>query len=268
MRILLVGLWWVGLSPVLMATEASSTVGREGALSVVLAQPALQALPAEPRAALVVRIAEREVVPTGTRYDLRFIGAVPGSYDLGRHLVDVEGRPRADTAPITVHVHALLPPGVPGDLLAGPAPAPVRFGGYQLGMLVAGLAWLALLPLWWRRQRRPEVPAPEVRASLAEQLRALIDRARGGGLDTQAQATLERLLLAHWRGRLGLQHLDAPTAMAQLRAHPQAGALLRQLDGWLHARPGQARVDVAALLAPYHDAPAIPSASILAAPRS
>ena len=40
-------------------------------------------------------------------------------------------------------------------------------------------------------------------------------------------------------------------ALARLRAYPEAGALLRGTDAWLHQPPGRAAVDVAALLAPY-----------------
>ena len=233
------------------AADQSSTVGREGAISVVLANPALQPLPADPRAALVVRIAHREPVSGGTRYDLRFLGAVPDTYDVTRYLVDVEGRPLSGVAPLTVTVRSLLPPGVPGDLINAERPAVPRFGGYHLVMIGVGIAWLVAIPFLWRRQRRVAVAAPVAIASLAEQLREVIERARTSRLDTEACARLERLLLAHWRERLGLQHLDAPAAMQRLREHTEAGALLRQLDAWLHAPPGRETVDVAALLAPY-----------------
>ena len=260
--------WALTLSlNVIAAVDQSSTVGRERAISVVLANPALQPVPADARAALVVRIASREPVSTGTRYDLRFLGAVPGSYDVTRYLIDVEGRPLSGMAPITVNVRSLLPPGFPGDLVEAERPAAPRLGGYHLVMIGVGIAWLVAVPFLWRRQRRVRVAAPVAIASLAEQLREVIERARTTGLDTEARARLERLLLAHWRERLELHHLDAPAAMQRLRAHCEAGALLRQLDTWLHAPPGRGTVDVTALLAPYSSAPAAaPATEPAAAP--
>ena len=242
------------------ADDQKSTVGREGAISVVLANPSLQPIPAEARAALVVRIASREVEAGGTRYDLRWLGAVPGVYNLTRYLVDVEGKPLSGVSgaePVFVHVLSLLPPGVPGDLVASQQPPATRMGGYQLVLLGLGIAWLAVVPLLWRRQRRAKKIEPMTVASVVDQLREVIERARTTGLDTAARARLERLLLAYWRERLGLQQLDAPAAMLRLREHAEAGALLRQLDAWLHAPPGRNSVDVAALLAPYSADPAV-----------
>jgi hypothetical protein len=65
------------------------------------------------------------------------------------------------------------------------------------------------------------------------------------------QARLENLLLGYWRQRLDLEALDPSAAMASLREHPEAGALLRALEDWLHRPPGTARVDLDAVLAPY-----------------
>jgi hypothetical protein len=68
------------------------------------------------------------------------------------------------------------------------------------------------------------------------------------------QASLELLLLHYWRDRLGIADAPAATAIATLRAHPEAGTLIRAVERWLHAPgAGDARPaeDIAALLAPY-----------------
>ncbi len=239
------------LTAAVVGIDPNPSVGREGAISAVLANPHLQPVPFDDRAPLVVRIANREPVANGTRYDLRWLGAVPGSYDLTRFLVDVEGHALSGVAPISITVSSVLPPGFPGDLIATKRADAFSFGGYQKLMLVLGLAWLAVLPFFWQRKRRTPVIALVAASSLAEQLRELIDGARGPGLDANQRARLERLLFAHWRERLGLHQLDAPTVMQRLREHPEAGVLLRQLDTWLHAPLGRGAVDVDALLAPY-----------------
>ena len=239
------------LTAAVVGVDSNPSVGREGAISAVLANPHLQPVPFDDRAPLVVRIANRELVADGTRYDLRWLGAVPGSYDLTRFLVDVDGHTLSGVEPISITVSSVLPPGFPGDLIETKRADAFSFGGYQKLMLVLGLAWLAVLPFFWRRKRRAPVVALVAASSLAEQLRELIDGARGPGLDANQRARLERLLFIHWRERLGLHQLDAPTAMQRLREHPEAGVLLRQLDTWLHAPPGRGTVDVEALLAPY-----------------
>ena len=238
-------------------SDGSPTVGCEGAISVVLASASLQPVPVDARAPLVVRIAKREAVAEGTRYDLRWLGAVPGTYDLTRFLVDVDGHPLSGAAAILVTVASVLPAGYPGDLQQAALPPPARLGGYQRLMIALGVLWLAALPFLWRRKRRARAVVPAAPPSLAEQLRPLIERARSGGLTTDEQARLERLLLAHWRARLDLQDVDAPLAMRRLREHAEAGVLLRHLDTWLHAPPGRGAVDVQALLAPYRAQPEV-----------
>jgi len=235
-----------------VATEPTTSVGREGAVSVVLANDRLHALPVHDRAAVVVRIADRQRVAEGMRYDLRWIGAEPGTYDLARFLVDGDGQSVPTLPTIPVRVVAILPPGMPDalDRLSPPPSEPM--GGYRVVLILLGCVWLTVLPWLWRRRRRPAAPAVvEPTPDLLAQLRVLVEQARTASLDAPALARLERLLLSHWRERLDLDDLDASAALQRLRAHPEAGALLRQLDAWLHVRPGTVLVDVEELLAPY-----------------
>ena len=127
------------LTAAVVGVDSNPSVGREGAISAVLANPHLQPVPFDDRAPLVVRIANRELVADGTRYDLRWLGAVPGSYDLTRFLVDVEGHALDGIAPITVTVSSVLPPGFPGDLIETKRADAFSFGGYQKLMLVLDL---------------------------------------------------------------------------------------------------------------------------------
>lgn len=243
--VLIILMAWAG------AAESATSVGREGRVSVVLPVEGLQAVPVQDRADLVLHVVDRQAVPEGVRYDLRWIGTVPGSYDLARLLIDVDGRPVAGLPAIPVQVVAVLPPGMPDGLERVPTPAMEPFGGYRVILLVLGCLWLAVLPLLWKRRRRPAPPVATPPPDLRALLRTLVGQARSQGLDAPALAQLERLLLGHWRERLDLAGLDTTQALERLRAHPEAGALLRQLDAWLHARPGSAEVDVEALLAPY-----------------
>lgn len=237
------------------AQSGAPTVGIEGRLEVLLSTPALVARPADRTAPMNVRIAAARPHGDHTQYDLRYIGLVPGEYDLRAYLLPKEGAPAADLPPLTVTVRGLLPDEHEGQLALLPRGAFARLGGYKAVMIGAAVLWvLCAIPLFLAHRRRREVaaaPAPAPPPTLAERLYPLIESAREGKLDADAQAQLERMLIGHWRERLGLDSLDASEAMSRLRAHPEAGALLRALEDWLHRPPGSAKVDLEAVLAPY-----------------
>jgi hypothetical protein len=136
-------------------------------------------------------------------------------------------------------------------------------GRYRAAMIALGALWLAAPLLYFAVRaalRRPEPPAapPPPAPTLADQLRPLVESAMAGSLSIQGRGQLELMLYMHWRQRLGLDGPQAQ-AVARLRRDAQAGELLRAVEAWLHARPDEAPADgdVAALLAPYRDAPAI-----------
>ena len=119
-------------------------------------------------------------------------------------------------------------------------------------------AWVAglLAILFWKRRKQADGDAGQAPLlSLADQLRPYVQQAQEGTLDAGGRAAMERLVLGFWRERLGLTGQPVAQAITTLRAHPEAGALLRKVEHWLHAppAPGQAdaSADTAALLAPY-----------------
>ena len=95
------------------------------------------------------------------------------------------------------------------------------------------------------------VLAVKLRRSPAEELRALAEAARAGDLDSEGQARLERLLLSTWRRRLGLAEVPHAEALRRLREHAEAGALLGQLEAWLHMPHPPQEIDLQSLLEPY-----------------
>ena len=97
-------------------------------------------------------------------------------------------------------------------------------------------------------------PKPE--PSFAERLRPLVEAAAVGQLSTAEQATLERLLMGFWREKLGLPEMRMAEALARLKAHGEAGAILRAVERWLH-QPGSNGVsEIKSLLQPYRNLPA------------
>ena len=245
------------------ADTNNPTVGMEGRVEVILPGTQLDAAPANPRSRLTLRIADSRPHGTLIRYDLRYIGAVPGHYDLREFLMRKDGSATNDLLPIPVVVSGLLPEKHQGQLEAQARHALPFLGGYKLTLIAAAILWaLVFLPIWfWGRSGKPpaEIRLATRAPSLAERLQPLVARAAEGKLSRDELAQLERMLLSHWRERLAFSELTLAEAVQRLREHPEGGVLLRQLEDWLHRPPGSVQVDVAALLAPYREVPAADS---------
>ena len=131
-----------------------------------------------------------------------------------------------------------------------------RLGGYTLTIIAIGAAWVIVVAwlVFGRRRKEPvAVVAPSRVETFADRLRPLVERAARGELSSDGQAQLERMLVNHWRQKLGVEDLPMTEALARLKASPESGELVRALESWLHRPPGTAEVDVAALLAPYRE---------------
>ncbi len=236
---------------------AKSSVGRAKRLPQrVLPGGELEAVAWKDRQAPVaVRVVNTFRHGDAFRYELEFLGFEPGQYDLRQYLRRRDGTSLGELPALPVEVTAVLPAGqmLPHQAEGRPLP---RAGGYRLALAMLSLVWIVGLVWLVRRWRRPgenleTFPVCLAPLTAAEQLRPLLEKGLKGHLTPQDQAQLERSLLSYWQQRLDLQKLPPPAAMAQLQADPVAGALLRQIEHWLHAPPGGAPVDVVALLAPY-----------------
>jgi hypothetical protein len=230
------------------------TVGIEGQLTVLLPGPELKTKPPDRASPLNLRIASTRPHGSQVQYDLRYIGLVPGRYDLRQYLVRADGAPVGELPELKVEVAGVLPPQHQGQLSPRSDLPELHLGGYRWWMgAAAGLWALLAFPLFLGRRRRPQKTesAPVAPPTLAERMRPLVELATKGQLTGDQQAQLERMLLGHWRERLGLDSLDLSEATTRLRAHPEAGTLLRALEDWLHRPPGSVKVDLDAVLSPY-----------------
>jgi hypothetical protein len=235
-----------------------TTVGIPGRIAgVVLEGGELEAVPASLGSKVVLRIGHVQRHGTAHRYDLEFTGFEAGEYDLAQWLRRKD-QTAAELPPIPVVVERVLPPRQV-EPSALPAVAVEGLGGYRTLLWAAGGAWLAGLAalLFVRRRRGGAAAAPPKPLTLADRLRPVVGDAVAGRLPKERLAELERLLLAYWRRRLGLEARPAAEAILRLREHEEAGTLLRELERWLHAPPAtRAPVDVGALLRPYENLPA------------
>jgi len=203
---------------------------------------------------LVVRVLEIRPAKDGSRYDFEIHGLEPGPHDLADYLESADGA-AAEIQEIPLNITTALPEG----LLVAPPVTPgelPELGGYRTKMIAVAAVWAAGLVglLAWRRKKPvADGSAAGVAPSLAERLRPLVDRAAKGGLSADERASLERLVIGHWRGELPEIAAMAPAeAMAALRRHPQASPLILALERWLHARSSEADpAEIERLLKPY-----------------
>lgn len=238
-----------------------TTVGmRVVVTELVIPGPAVQAKPvADPgRADALVRIKHEYTHGTGFRYDIEVTPFIEGTLDLRDYLERKDGTSLDDAPELPIVVDAMLEPEVltPKD---PEVQQPDKVGGYRKLLIGAGIGWvigLLVLLFAFRRKAEPLVDgAGERTLTLADRLRPLVEEARKSEISNERRAELERLLLAHWRRRRGLEDVPAAKAVAQLRGDEEAGPLFRQLEEWLHRPAGAAdtQVDVSVLLEPYRN---------------
>ena len=265
-RLSIIGMMVISLCSLANAEETSPLtryVGISGIIEqAVVAGPELEVIPQTDRKApLVVRIVAAYPHGTAFRYDIEFYGLEPGTYDLMKYLRPKDGSAASESIPLNVTIVPALGPGpaTPHPLTPGKLP---WLGGYRETLLIGGILWfiVLMLLLFWRRgnpvneQDIANLPA----ATLADQLRPIVQNAIAGKSSTRELAALEQMLLSFWRKKLGVERLSPRDAITALKSHPESAALLVELENWLH-RPGERRsVDVAELLLPYQDLPAEP----------
>lgn len=232
----------------------SATVGmREVIPELVLPGSELVTAPADPKDPVVVRVLAVRPHGSAFRYDLEWTGLVAGDHDLSKRLARKDGTPTADLPAIPVQVRSVLPKGVTEPSPQAPI-APPRLAGYSALQWLVGFGWvlgLLLILFLGRRRRAAKAPPPPPAPTLADRLRPLVDAVAAGRADVAAQAELERLLVAFWRHRLGLTGHKAGDALPVIKAHPEAGALVRAVESWLHAPQRPTGVALDALLQPY-----------------
>ncbi len=200
---------------------------------------------------LVLRVDHVQKHGDAHRYQLQFTALEAGEYDLAAFLRRKDRSENGAMPKIPVVVGAVRKEDQHEPNALQPIAAP-DLGGYERTLWTLGGAWVVGLfaILFAFRKKRKAAAVAQRPVTIADRLRPLVARALDSRLEPEGRAELERLLLSVWRQRLSLQDVPARDAIARLRAHPEAGALLAALDQWLHAKSPQ-QVDVEALLRPY-----------------
>ena len=246
-------------SPALPSNDAPSravpSVGMPARWNdVVLPGTELIAVSADRKAPLALRIVATRPHGEAFRYDFEYWGLEPGAHDLRSLLQRRDGSSTADLPELRVEIRSVLTTeGAPLPNAPRPAELP-NLGGYTTLLVAGAVVWvaglIALLVVGRRRRAVELATQPRVR-SLAERLQPLVERAMRGELAREERAQLELSLVALWRRRLGLEETRPAEVLVQLRAHPEAGPLLRKLEEWLHRPDARGAAEIPALLAPY-----------------
>lgn len=242
----------------LLAAQADETkptpLGLYGQIrDLVLPGSELEARPLEQESPVVLRIVTTRPHGDAFRYDFDYYGLEGGAFDLRDFLQRIDGGDAADLPPIPVRFDTVLDATrlKPNPPTGAELP---KVGGYRNALIAGTVLWvLGMLALiFYKRPKAPAAPdADTAPLTFADKLRPLLESASAGELDKAQQAQLERSLLGFWRDKLDLSDESPATALIKLRKHDEAGALLRQLEAWLHAPQQQKPTDLDALLAPY-----------------
>ncbi len=225
-----------GSSQGMAQTTAQFQRGLSGTKSFQASGPALRAkVQRESESPLTVRV---QAGSAPGSYEVRFIGNVPGTYDLRDYLECVDGSAAA-LPPLEIEIVSTLPKDQRSDLFEADSFEPSITGGYRLALGAVVLAWLAV-PLWviyrkvTAKQPIEVIDTAPVAVPLIDQIRPLVQAATRGELSIADQARLELLLLHYWREVEQLPQLNMAASIQQLRQHPQAGPMLAAVEAWLH----------------------------------
>ncbi len=240
-------------APLAMAEKG---IGLENDIQITLDRADYQSRPMDDRTPLILRLDQVKPAPNGRfTYQFHYISFEPGSYKLADYLIHLDGTPASDLGETPIEIKSILPPDFQGQLNPfSPQPFPA-LGGYRMVLGGLGGLWLCGLPalIWLGRKKVELAVAEEIipTPSYAERMQPLVEAAAAGNLTATGQATLERLLTGFWREKIARPEQRMGEALTALKAHPEAGSLLRALERWLHQPNGASRTEIEKLLAPY-----------------
>jgi hypothetical protein len=214
--------------------------------------------------AVSVRIANATRSGEGTIYDVRYLVNRAGVFDLKDYLATEDGGPLSGLPSFRFQGDPKLSRDLDARIQETERVGIEIAGGYFAalwGLGVLWVGWLLLLVFYGR----PRSVVAEERGhggdGLAEFLQQCLGELKDGTLGAEERARLEMLLLRHWRLRLGLGGCAMWRSVRAIGEHPEAGGLMRLVEGWLHGPESSVdRGELAAKLAGYLQPLAQPSA--------
>ncbi len=227
----------------------SSQVGISSRLEdVVLPAPKLEVKPQmDPLAPLSVRIVSVKPHGTSFRYSFEYYGLEAGTYNLSETLQPENAATSVPLPPLNVNIVSTLPAGqiTPRD---PPVQPTAWFHHYQALLIAGGILWAGFLWLILTGGRRRRTISQTLSTPLTpqERLVSMVAMTSSRTLTQAEKADAERLVYATLRDSLQLDE-ESAAAITKLKADAKTGAIIRQLEAWLHA-PSSHDVDLATIV--------------------
>jgi len=223
--------------PAPVQSDREVPLGVEQAVIIRYSGPRLQAQPYRPGASVNLRIADRTEQEGVKTYDIRYVVSLPGEFDLTDYLASTDGQPIDDLPEFRVQGLTSLTKDIETRIQEIENVGVHIWHWYYETLVALGIfwvAWLVALIVVGRPKRAPrQRPAPP-EPSIAEQIDRLLAAMARGPLSTEQKAALEALLLAQWRGQLGLTETRMAAACRRMATDGDLGPVYSQLEAWLH----------------------------------
>ena len=223
--------------PAPVRSDREVPLGVEQAVIIRYSGPRLQAQPYRPGASVNLRIADQAEQAGVRTYDIRYVVSLPGEFDLTDYLASTDGRPIDDLPEFRVQGLTSLTKEIETRIQEIEIVGVHIWHWYYETLVALGIfwvAWLVGLIVVGRPKRTPRHrPAPP-EPSITEQIERLLAVMARGTLSTGEKAALETLLLAQWRGQLGLTETRMAAACRRMATDGELGPVYHQLQAWLH----------------------------------
>jgi hypothetical protein len=217
--------------------ERDVPLGVEEAVIIRYDGPRLVARPYRRGASVSVRIAAEAQQGPVRVYDVRYVVALPGEFDLMEYLTSADGSPIDDCPPFKVCGQTRLTKDIETRIREIEDVGVQIWHWYYETLVGLGAAWvLALvgLSLIGRRRRPRRQPPPPPEPSLAELVAQALAALAGGDLSVGEKARLELLLLRHWRERISPRPDRMAAACRAMQQDAMVGRAYETVEAWLH----------------------------------
>lgn len=229
--------YWNRETPTQQTASYDVPLGVEEAVIIRYAGPRLIARPYRRGASVSVRIAH-EAEQDGVRiYDVRYVVAMPGEFDVMDYLAAADGSELRQLPSFRVRGQTSMTKDIETRIREIEDVRVRIWHGYYETLVALGGVWLLWLGgLIWigRPARAPAAEQSPPEPTPAEQIAALLAALARGELTVEGKARLELLLLCHWRERLAIGDERLAGACRRIAADARLGPVYRAMETWLH----------------------------------
>jgi hypothetical protein len=220
-----------------LRSDTDVPLGVEQAVIIRYSGSRLKARPYRRGASVNLRIADEVQKGRVRVYDIRYVVSLPGEFDLTEYLTSTDGRSIDDLPSFTVRGLTSLTKDIETRIQEIENVGVHVWHWYYeslAGLGVLWVAWLIGLIFVGRPKQPPKPPPAPPRPSVREQIERLLGTMQRRALTVGEKASLEALLLQHWRERLGLAKQRMAASCRDIERNRKLGRSYGKLQAWLH----------------------------------